>query len=278
MTGNQHDYGRAAGEKLENPTCTGVPNSPGPFGQGCHGAFGGYGGGGGGGYFGGGGGGTFGGGGGGSSYSLHGVQDTGYNLGNGYAVLKWDWVGPSFAPSSLPTFLPGPTRKPSFSPTSTAGPTTYPTATPTHAPSARPTALVVSPFKLQFTGDAQMFVVPRNVTNLSATLYGGSGGLYIEDVDRLAIPGRGAMIASIISVTPEEVLMIMVGSAGQANQGGFNGGGKGGGGGGGATDIRRSPYTLSDRILIAGGGGGVGAVNGGSSTTFGGDGGVEATK
>lgn len=73
--------------------------------------------------------------------------------------------------------------------------------------------------------------------------------------------------------------MVTVGSAAKGRQGGYNGGGLGGvgagaGGGGGATDIRRSPYGLVDRVLIAGGGGGRGS----SHVASGGDGGVEAMR
>ena len=77
-------------------------------------------------------------------------------------------------------------------------------------------------------------------------------------------------------MTPGEVLLVTVGSGGKyTREGGYNGGGKGaihGTGGGGATDVRRNPHTFEDRILIAGGGGGSGI------SSFGGNGGVEATE
>lgn len=116
--------------------------------------------------------------------------------------------------------------------------------------------------------------MPASVTTITVTLYGGSGG----GADNKQ--GRGGMISSVIPVTPGEVLMVMVGSAGDGARGGFNGGGNGGysgegAGGGGATDIRRSPYTLASRILIAGGGGGKGQAY---YDGFGGDAGVEATR
>ena len=43
--------------------------------------------------------------------------------------------------------------------------------------------------------------------------------------------------------------------------------------GGGATDVRRSPFTVADRILIAGGGGGKGY-----NYAYGGNGGLNATE
>lgn len=161
-----------------------------------------------------------------------------------------------------------PTRKPS----------SFPTYTVTAVPSAVPTAVTLavdeSPFTVSFIGAAQNFKVPVNVTSITVTLYGGSGG-YVDS--STGAGGKGSMISSIIPVIPGEMLMVTVGSAGGYSVGGYNGGGAtiySAGGGGGATDIRKSPYTLEDRILIAGGGGG-GALDPGTS---GGDGGVEATE
>lgn len=145
----------------------------------------------------------------------------------------------------------------------------------TASPSRYPTASVipVSPHTMLFYGTAEFFTVPANVTSITVTLYGGSGA------EASNAHGRGGMISSVIPVTPGEALMVTVGSAGNVKAGGFNGGGDGswlnGLAGGGATDIRRSPYTLVDRILIAGGGGGKGY---GEEVGFGGDAGVEATK
>ena len=243
-------------------TCIGAPGRPGPLAQGCntHGL---YSGAGGGGYFGGGAGLDHGGGGGGSSYSLYRVIDQGYNLGSGYAVIEWDWVGPSKSPtpvlSSRPTITPFPSKPP-------------PSNHPTKRPTPTPTALAVSPLILQYTGFEQNFLVPASVTSLKVTLYGGSGAIATNT------HGRGAMISSIIPVIPGEVLAVVVASAGMnGNYGGYNGGGKGtyfSYAGGGATDVRRSPFTLADRIIVEGGGGsGSGAVG-----SFGGDGGLNATR
>lgn len=256
-----NDYGRAGGEILEEPTCAfsaSAPGSPGPLGVGCGLPTSGYGqgGGGGGGFFGGGAASNSGGGGGGSSFSKYSVVDQGYNLGDGYAVLKWDWVGPSHAPSTAPSTFMGPSRQPAV------------------------TAVTVPPQTFNFLGTAQKFKVPVNVTSLRVTLYGGSGGNSQAYKQYLTSGGRGAMTSSEIPVTPGEVFVIMVGSAGTLYIGGFNGGGDSanqgysseGGGGGGATDFRRSPYSLADRILIAGGGGGASGVD----KNAGGDGGLNA--
>lgn len=200
---------------------------------------------------------NYGGGGGGSSFSKYSVVDQGYNLGDGYAVLRWDWVGPSHAPSTAPSTFMGPSRQPTV------------------------TAVTVPPLTFNFLGTAQKFTVPVNVTSLRVTLFGGSGGNSQAYKQSLASGGRGAMISSQIPVTPGEVFVIIVGSAGTLYIGGYNGGGDSanegyttseGGGGGGATDFRRSPYSLADRILIAGGGGGASGVD----KNAGGDGGLNA--
>lgn len=195
-----------------------------------------------------------GGGGGGSSYSLYSVFDQGFNIGDGYAVLVWDWMGPSVAPTLAPSATP--------TASSSVGPTT-----------SSPTTLLFSPLELTFTGEVQIFTVPFGVSSITVTLYGGSGqnGLYSPG-------GRGAMIKSTIPVSHGEKLLLVIGSSGKQR---YNGGGKGGnggsrgGGGGGATDIRRGLYSLSDRILIAGGGGGAGGYY---DDATGGDGAIRASE
>lgn len=162
-----------------------------------------------------------------------------------------------------------PTRKPSPEPT--LSPSRMPTIAPTPVFNNAPSSSIQSPYTLTFTGSGQNFTVPAGVTSLVVTLYGGSGAGADSEY------GRGATISSIIPVTPGEVLLVTVGSGGKGDQGGYNGGGRGGaysyvGGGGGATDIRRFPYNLDDRFLIAGGGGGAGFGS------LGGNGGVEATR
>ena len=110
-----------------------------------------------------------------------------------------------------------------------------------------------------YTGGVQSFTVPVDVSSLTVTLNGASGG----DCGN-AIGGAGGSITSTITVTPGETLNIYVGGQGNTTAGGFNGGGNpfllsatgGDCGGGGATDIRRAPYTLADRLVVAGAGGG----------------------
>jgi hypothetical protein len=105
-------------------------------------------------------------------------------------------------------------------------------------------------------GAYQEYTVPDGVHTLTIDLNGAGGGTN---------GGRGARVQSLIHVTPGEVLRVYVGGEGGAGAGkGWNGGGRGFGSqqtaGGGATDIRRAPYGLDDRLVVAGGGGGAGSA------------------
>ncbi len=140
---------------------------------------------------------------------------------------------------------------------------------------------------LNYTGGTQTFTVPAGITCLQVDVRGAEGGKasYCDDEDsetQLGSGGNGGHVTANISVTPGEILTIVVGGAGQdapsegAGSGGYNGGGNGsnnnydcsnysygGGGGGGASEIRRS----STILVISGGGGGAnefGPYNGGS--------------
>ena len=129
-----------------------------------------------------------------------------------------------------------------------------------------------------YTGAMQTFIVPAGVTSIDVDVYGGAGGTSYNG----GIGGAGGRVQSTLVVVPGQTLNLYVGGVGQNGNntggpvlGGYNGGGDGnsvfsafGGGGGGASDIRFTPYTLADRILVAGGGGGAGsdggATNGGA--------------
>lgn len=126
----------------------------------------------------------------------------------------------------------------------------------------------------EFTGSAQVFVVPAGVTQLTVDAYGAQSGELLP-LGLLGAPGGRATVT--IAVTAGEALIINVGGQGSATTssavtGGFNGGGTSGaptsgapGGlptasGGGASDVRRTGWTLADRLVVAGGGGGQSAV------------------
>ncbi len=141
-----------------------------------------------------------------------------------------------------------------------------------------------------YTGAAQYFTVPANVTQVTIDAVGAPGG---PSADGFGLGGLGGQADAAIAVTPGETLQINVGGAGGPGQsdgtqasGGWNGGGPSGtgivssgagggagGGGGGASDVRQGGTGLADRVVIAGGGGGAGSGCGGTAGPQGGAGG-----
>lgn len=112
-----------------------------------------------------------------------------------------------------------------------------------------------------YTGAAQTYTVPSGVTELSVRITGGGSA------------SQGDVVYGRLPVVPAQVVQLNIGSAATpvssfngsfvGGQGGWNGGGDstqtssiGALGGGGASDIRVSPYTLDDRVVVAGGGAG----------------------
>ncbi|MGN6243667.1 MAG: glycine-rich protein, partial [Motilibacteraceae bacterium] len=108
------------------------------------------------------------------------------------------------------------------------------------------------------------FTVPAKVVSLHVVADGARGGNN---------GGNGGRAVATVAVTPGEVLRVYLGGHGQSGNsdcrtGGANGGGAGaclpsppgpsisGGGGGGASDVRRAPYGLGDRLVVGAGGGG----------------------
>ena len=128
-------------------------------------------------------------------------------------------------------------------------------------------ALIGQTTTFNYTGSAQPWTVPNGVTSIEVDVYGAQGG----DGDYATnYGGNGGRVQAIIAVTPGETLEIYVGGQGVSTttpaSGGWNGGGNTlktvgsgmSGTGGGGTDIRVSPYSVTDRIIVAGGGGGSG--------------------
>jgi hypothetical protein len=128
-------------------------------------------------------------------------------------------------------------------------------------------------------GVPQFWEVPPKVYLVTFRVFGAQGG------KRPGRPysgagGRGGEVTATLPVKPGELFEINVGGMpgngrtgkllGLFSSGGFNGGGAGGGGpymgggGGGASDVRHSPFGLTERLLVAGGGGGGGAPGSGS--------------
>lgn len=116
-----------------------------------------------------------------------------------------------------------------------------------------------------YTGASQSFTVPPGVTTITVDVLGAQGGG--------GFGGNGGNAKATITVTPGEVLEIYVGENPTVQIGsGWNGGGSvtvlpcGGANdgwpGGGASDVRRAPYTLAERLIVGGGGGGQGYTSG----------------
>ncbi|MBV9597363.1 MAG: hypothetical protein JOZ87_10890 [Chloroflexi bacterium] len=139
------------------------------------------------------------------------------------------------------------------------------------AAQAEPAPSTVTPFLLlPFT---QSWTVPPGVTSATVVLLGAGGGDGSSQVLPVA-GGRGAFVQATLGVKPGETLQVRVGGrggrAGDA-RGSDNGGGgfypvtldvsRAAGRGGGASDVRRSPYRLVDRLVVAGGGGGGGSTD-----------------
>lgn len=105
-----------------------------------------------------------------------------------------------------------------------------------------------------YTGGLQTYVVPAGVTSISIDATGAAGGNELGGGAVVSAPGLGAQMVGTFSVTPGEVLTLLVGEEGQSAN--FVGGGGGG----------SFVWDESDELLIAAGGGG-----GAGYTDIGGD-------
>jgi hypothetical protein len=94
-----------------------------------------------------------------------------------------------------------------------------------------------------YTGTLQTYTVPVGVTSIHIEARGAQGGSVT--IACAATGGLGAQMTGDFSVTPGEVLTILVGGQGQTN-------GEDGGGGGGSFVVRTGNVPL----IVAGGGGG----------------------
>ena len=123
-----------------------------------------------------------------------------------------------------------------------------------------------------YTGGPQTYTVPPGVFRIRVTAHGAAGGQFLAGgTPPPGSPARapGSRLVGEVAVTPGQALVVQVGGAGANNivgsnstgPAGYNGGGAGtnfGAAGGGATDLRRAPGALADRLLVASGGGGGG--------------------
>lgn len=136
-----------------------------------------------------------------------------------------------------------------------------------------------------YTGSDQTWVVPAGTTKIGVMMWGAAGGSYYastRSATDYASGGSGGYTEAVISVTPGETLVIVVGEGGQGINfapATYGGGGKGGGtprgagewgtAGGGLSGVFSGPGTvftgatvnppaIPRAILIAGGGSGYG--------------------
>jgi hypothetical protein len=125
-----------------------------------------------------------------------------------------------------------------------------------------------------YTGAVQTYTVPPGVTSIQLETWGAEGGTgTYSGITPTA--GLGGYAIGNLTVIPGQVLNVYVGGRGfSSGAGGYNGGGMAGtsygAAGGGASDVRISPYGLSNRVIVGGGGGGAAF---GSSPNDGGNGG-----
>ena len=111
------------------------------------------------------------------------------------------------------------------------------------------------------TGSNQSYTVPTGVTSLTLYMWGAGG----EGFSTSLAGGAGAFIQGTLSVTPGQVLTIIVGGGSASTYGGGGAGAPQGGRGGGRSSIKTAG---GDEIVIVGGGGGGAAQNGGGHANF----------
>ena len=202
--------------------------------------------------------------GGGSSFSVksNAFHEQGVRSGNGYVVITY-YSMPLAEESPSPSSFPGPS--PALA-----------TQSPVPTPFLPPPVPSISGNLITFNNTGIYNVtVPMGVISAEMIIRGAGGG---TDNRYSAVPeenyaygGYGAIVSTIMTVTPGQILHVLVGGKGDDRlqsfgenivtmNGGFNGGGRGGGsvgsGGGGASDIRTHISDPSSRLIVAGGGGG----------------------
>jgi hypothetical protein len=111
------------------------------------------------------------------------------------------------------------------------------------------------------TGSNQSYTVPVGVTTLTVRMWGAGGG----GASTSRAGGAGAFIEGTLSVTPGQVLTIIVGGGSASTYGGGGGANTQGFRGGGRSSIKTSG---GDEIVIVGGGGGAGSQYGGGQANF----------
>ena len=139
----------------------------------------------------------------------------------------------------------------------------------------------ISPVSFTYTGDIQTWTVPQNVQSIKITAVGANGGFSVRKYangEPIASGGVGGIISSIIPVTANSTLNIVVGGSpydsttatyGYGGNGGVQGNAtRSGAAGGGLSGIFTGTPSIANALIIAGGGGGAGSY---SSSAFGGN-------
>ncbi|MEI6576037.1 MAG: Ig-like domain-containing protein [Bacteroidota bacterium] len=145
-----------------------------------------------------------------------------------------------------------------------SGSSAYLTTTATNNPKSVTTSNTTN---FNYSGSIVSYTIPAGVTNIAIDAYGAQGGSGTESGVTYT-GGLGARMKGDFTVTPGQVIKILVGQ-----QGGACGGYKAGGGGGG-TFVVASPYnTDASKLIIAGGGSG----GGGNSNPANGNPGLTST-
>lgn len=117
------------------------------------------------------------------------------------------------SPSPAGTSEPGPGPRPSPGPSPSPGPK----PSPGPSPSPSPTSSKIEQFRLYTTPGTYTFTVPQGVTSIEASgVGGGGGGGFGRSGNKPGGGGAGAGTCSrIITVTPGEVLTVVVGFGGR---------------------------------------------------------------
>jgi hypothetical protein len=133
------------------------------------------------------------------------------------------------------------------------------------------------------TGGGQSWTVPAGVTSIYVKMWGaGGGGGSYGGWSQGSPGGGGGHTRGIITVTPGQVIAMVVGQGGRAVDAfsGYGGGGirstsgSYGSGGGGYTAIFDSVISSGNEVMVSGGGGGGGASRAGPGNFGGGGGGL----
>jgi len=103
-----------------------------------------------------------------------------------------------------------------------------------------------------YTGSIQNYTVPAGITSITIEAFGAGGGYSDDGSAGNTRPGYGARMRGTFTVTPGQILKVLVGSQGRPVTDNPTGGNQAGGGGGGSfvTDNSNVP------MIVAGGGGG----------------------